>query len=120
VAVHGLERTGYIDKTGNLARKRQPDSPIRIAKEIDQVHVNTTAACVISDEVWQRRITIRKTGSSSAVVWNPWIEKTASLQDMGPDEWISMICVETANAGENAVMLASGGVHRMAATISVE
>jgi glucose-6-phosphate 1-epimerase len=120
VAVHGLEGTTYIDKTDGFSRKVQPDGPIRIAKETDQVHLNTTAACVISDPSWDRRIVIGKTGSNSTVVWNPWIAKAAAFQDMAPDEWQAMICVETANVAGNAVTLAAGGTHRLTTTIRVE
>jgi glucose-6-phosphate 1-epimerase len=120
VAVHGLEGATYIDKTDSFSRKVQPDTPIRISKETDQVHMNSTAACVISDPSWDRRIVITKTGSNSTVVWNPWIAKAAALEDMAPDEWQSMVCVETANVGGNAVTLAPGDSHRLTATISVE
>jgi glucose-6-phosphate 1-epimerase len=120
IAVHGLEGTTYIDKTDSFSRKVQPDAPIRIGKETDQVHVNSTAACVIADPPWGRRIVIGKTGSSSTVVWNPWIAKAATLEDMAPDEWQAMICVETANVAGNAVTLAAGDSHRLTATISVE
>ena len=120
VAVSGLEGTAYIDKTDGFSRKIQGNDPIRVNKETDQVHMNSAAACVISDEPWGRRIVIRKSGSHSTVVWNPWIAKTATLADMAPDEWQGMICVETANVAENAVTLGSGDSHRMTATISVE
>jgi D-hexose-6-phosphate mutarotase len=110
----------YIDKTDGFARKLQPDAPIRIGKETDQVHLNTTAACTISDPAWSRRIVIRKTGSNSTVVWNPWIAKTAALPDMAPDEWQGMICVETANVADNALTLAPGDSHQLTAAISLE
>jgi len=120
LAVHGLEGTTYIDKTDGFSRKVQPNAPIRIGKETDQIHLNSTGACVISDVPWDRRIVVHKTGSNSTVVWNPWIAKTATLQDMAPDEWEGMICVETANVAENTVTLASGDSHRLTATIGVE
>jgi glucose-6-phosphate 1-epimerase len=53
-------------------------------------------------------------------VWNPWAELTAKLADMEPEGWHGMLCVETANAGENAVTLAPGAVHTMRAIVSVE
>jgi glucose-6-phosphate 1-epimerase len=120
VTVHGLEGTTYIDKTDGFSRKVQPDAPIRIAKETDQVYLNSTAACVISDPPWGRRIAIAKTGSNSTVVWNPWVAKAATFQDMAPDEWQAMVCVETANVAGNAVTLAAGDTHRLTATITVE
>jgi glucose-6-phosphate 1-epimerase len=120
IAVHGLEGTTYIDKTDAFSHKVQPDAPIHIAKETDQVHLNSTAAVVISDPAWNRRIVISKTGSNSTVVWNPWITKAAALEDMAPDEWQSMICIETANVAGNAVTLAAGDSHHLTATVTVE
>jgi glucose-6-phosphate 1-epimerase len=119
VTLDGLEGTAYIDKTDGFTRKIQPDAPIRVEKETDRVHLNTTAACTISDPQWDRRIVIRKTGSHSTVVWNPWIAKTAALADMAPDDWQEMLCVETANVADDAVTLAPGDSHRLTATISV-
>ena len=120
IAVHGLEGTTYIDKTDAFSRKVQPDEPVRIGKETDQVHLDSTAACVISDPTWGRRIVLSKTGSNSTVVWNPWIAKTATLEDMALDEWQAMICVETANVAGNAVTLPAGDSHNLTATIKVE
>jgi len=118
--VTGLEGTTFIDKTDGFQRKVQPDAPVRAAKETDQVHVNTTATCVVNDEAWNRRIVVEKSGSNSTVVWNPWIEKTAGMSDMAPDDWRGMICVETANAADNAVTLAPGETHRLTTVIWVE
>ena len=120
VSLTGLEGTEYLDKADNFARKRCPDAPIRIDRYTDQVHVNTTAACVIEDAAWARRIVIEKSGSQTTVVWNPWSDKTPTFADMAPDEWRGMLCVETANAGENAVRLAPGATHRMRAVIRIE
>jgi len=39
---------------------------------------------------------------------------------MGADEWHEMLCVETVNAGENAVTLEHGKTHTMQAHITVE
>jgi glucose-6-phosphate 1-epimerase len=120
VMVSGLEGTTYIDKTDGFQRKTQCNEPIRIAKECDQVHLSTSATCVIYDAAWNRRIFVEKSGSNSTVVWNPWIEKTQTMVDMAPDDWKKMICLETANAAENVVRLAPGESHRMTALIRLE
>lgn len=118
-SVTGLEGTTLIDKTDHFIRKVQPDEPVRATKETDQVHLNTTATCVVHDPVWKRKIFVEKTGSNSTVVWNPWIAKTAAMSDMGPDEWQGMICVETANAADNAVTLGTGESHTLTTLIRV-
>ncbi|MDE3195592.1 MAG: D-hexose-6-phosphate mutarotase [Acidobacteriota bacterium] len=119
VAVEGLAATSYIDKTDGFRRKTQVEPRIRIAKENDAVFLNTAEACVVKDPGWGREIVVEKSGSLSTVVWNPWVEKTAGMSDMGPDDWKGMICIETAKAADNAVKLAAGDTHRMTARISV-
>jgi D-hexose-6-phosphate mutarotase len=54
------------------------------------------------------------------VVWNPWEAKARSLADLGAEAWPHFVCVEPANAAENAVTLAPGGVHRMEMVVRVE
>jgi len=53
------------------------------------------------------------------VIWNPWMEKTKSMSDMGAESWKEMLCVETANAADNAVHLSPGASHTLAARIRV-
>jgi glucose-6-phosphate 1-epimerase len=118
-SVSGLEGTTYIDKTDGSRRKQSGSDALRIAKETDQVHMGTEASCVIHDPAWNRRITIAKRGSHTTVVWNPWIEKSAAIGDMAPDDWQNMICVETANAVNDAVHLQPEAVHALSARISV-
>jgi glucose-6-phosphate 1-epimerase len=119
-SVLGLKDTMYIDKTDGFKRKLQGAEPLRISKETDQVHLNTRAACTVWDPVWNRRIIIEKGGSNSTVIWDPWSEKSKDMFDMEPDGWKQMICVETANAAENAILLAPGASHKMTARIRVE
>ncbi len=124
-SVSGLEGTTFLDKTdldetGGFKRKQLGSEPFRIAKETDYVFVNTKATCVIHDPVWNRRIVVAKSGSDSTVVWNPWIGKTMGMHDMDADGWKGMLCIETANAADNAVRLSPGESHTLAAVIRVE
>jgi glucose-6-phosphate 1-epimerase len=119
-SVSGLEGTTYIDKTDGFKRKKLGNEPLRVAKETDEVHLSTHATCVVRDPVWQRHIIVEKSGSDSTVIWNPWIEKTKGMSDMAPDDWMGMICVETANAADNAVHLLPGAARTMTALIRVE
>ena len=112
-SVTGLEGTTYIDKTDGFSRKPQGPEPLRLAKATDSVYLKTAAACTVTDPVWERKIVVEKSGSASTVVWNPW----AGMADMDAEQWPGMICVETANASDNAVTLAGGAVHKMSAVI---
>jgi glucose-6-phosphate 1-epimerase len=42
------------------------------------------------------------------------------MPDFGDDEWPAMVCVETANALDDAITLPPGGEHRLRAEIHVE
>ena len=120
VRVHGLEGTPYLDKTEAMARKPGAKGPIAISAETDRVYLDTTATVTIEDPGWERRIVIAKTGSASTVLWNPWIAKARAMPDFGDDEWPRMLCVETANVGEQALTLAPGATHELGATLGVE
>ena len=117
--IRGLENAEYLDKVENFARKTQ-QGPIIIDSEVDRVYLNTEADCLIEDQGLKRRIRIAKKGSSSTVVWNPWVEKADKMGDFGPEGHRGMVCVETANAIENVVTVAPGAEHKLVAVISVE
>jgi glucose-6-phosphate 1-epimerase len=119
IDITGLAGVDYLDKVDGQKRKNQSQSPIRFEGETDRVYVDTQSSCILTDPVLARRITVAKSGSNSTVVWNPWTDKAQAMKDFGDDEWVKMVCIETANAGPNAVTLESGGVHEMSATIGV-
>lgn len=113
VRVAGLSGCDYWDKVGGSTLKKQ-DGMIQFAGETDRVYVNTAAECVIEDDRLKRRIRVAKSGSLSTVVWTPWTAKAARMGDLGqPDGWRAMLCVESANALENAVRVAAGARHTL-------
>lgn len=115
VRIEGLAKCAYVDKIDNCTRKMQAGA-IEIAHEVDRIYLGGTASVsLIDDGASQRRVSIMSRGSRSAVVWNPWIDKTARLGDMGgPDAYRHMVCIETANAGDDVVKVDRGGQHVMA------
>ena len=111
----GLEDTPYLNALDG-ADYRQTGS-IHFSQETDQVYKNTSSTVVIHDPVFQRNITIEKSGSQSTVVWNPWIDKTAAFADMEDSEYHDFVCVETANALEDVYLLKPGASHTLGTTI---
>jgi len=118
VAVLGLDQTEYLDKVRDFERFTQ-SGPIAIEGEVDRVYLNTNREVIIKDPVLGRRIHIHKRGSGSTIVWNPWIEKSEQMGDMGADGYLHMLCVESGNAFENAIVLEPGGEHRLVAEYSL-
>jgi len=117
ISVHGLEGAGYVDRLQPGKSFLQDQNPIRFAGETDRSYLSTTATCRIEDPTLGRQITIEKSGSATTVVWNPWVDKSKAMPDFGDDEWPGMVCIETANAAANAVVLAPGGEHEMTARL---
>jgi glucose-6-phosphate 1-epimerase len=116
--VHGLFESEYLDKNANFARKTQTDPILTFTGPIDRPYLDTTSPIVIDDPALHRRITVTKGNSNTTVVWNPWAN--AGLPDMSQDGWRHMLCIESANAIENALTLQSREAHVMETAISVE
>jgi glucose-6-phosphate 1-epimerase len=116
-SVLGLDGREYVDKTDSMKRKRLAVGPFRPTGETDRVFPGTMAACTVMDPVLGRRLIVDKTGSATTVVWNPWSDKAARMADLGPDQWPGMLCVEAANAMDDAVTLGPGERHAMGVVI---
>lgn len=110
--LHGLDDTDYLDKTDNLKRKHQR-GPVTINEEVDRIYLDTTSDCVIEDKVLKRNIIIVKCGSHSTVVWNPWQELANKMGDLGEQGYKKMLCVESCNAAEDAVLVEPGKAHQL-------
>jgi glucose-6-phosphate 1-epimerase len=120
VQVLGLDGIRYLDKTDGGTEKTQV-GPVTIAQEVDRVYQNVTAAeLVIADPIFDRRICIAAQGSKTAIVWNPWVDITAGMADLDDADYQRFVCVETANAADDAVTIAPGSVARLVATYRVK
>jgi glucose-6-phosphate 1-epimerase len=117
VEITGLESTHFIDKVDGGRIHPPAGVPIRFTRETDRVYLDTEDLCTLDDGT--RTIEVRKSGSQSTVVWNPWISKAQRMADFGDEEWQQMVCIETANVGPNAVVLSPGETHSSVAEIYV-
>lgn len=115
VSLKGLEPTTFIDKTDGMRQKPASHAPLTFTGPTDRVYPDTSATCVIHDHLARRSVTNTKTNSNTTVVFNPWRE----MPDLGPDEWHELLCVETVNAGKNAITLAPKSAHTMQTKITV-
>lgn len=119
VSIAGLDETEYADKLLDYWRDTQ-EGEIQFNQEFDRVYVGTRAPVTIQDPILRRNIRIEKKGSNTTVVWTPWQKKAHQMPDMPKDDsWRHMICVETANAMENLVMINPGYTHILAVEYSV-
>ena len=118
VRVRGLDSVQYLDKTDSNRKKTQ-HGEIGIVSETDRVYFDTQGPVELEDPALQRRTRVTKQNSLTTVVWNPWVQKARALSDLGNNEWMQMICIETSNVSDFAVDLAPGEQHRMKALVRV-
>jgi glucose-6-phosphate 1-epimerase len=119
VAVEGLDGCIYIDKMDDAKEKHQQGA-VTINEQTDRIYTGVSGDLVINDPSLSRRIRIHSEGSNSAVVWNPWIEQSATMGDFGDEEYKQMICVETANAGPDQVTVPGNGEYHLSVSYSLE
>jgi len=119
VEVTGLEQSSYLDKVVEFDRLPASGELITFNSEVDRIYDQNVGEIQIHDLGLNRTITITSDGSASAIVWNPWLEKSKAMADFGDDEYNRMICVETANAGEDRRELAPRESHKLKVKYSI-
>ncbi len=118
VVVEGLADRRYIETLEGWQECRQ-QGDLHITGETDRIYLDLPPQLSLVDSGWQRRISLRTSGSASAVLWNPWIDKAQRLSQFVDDAWQRMLCIETANVLGDRVLLQSGERHSLTLTISV-
>jgi glucose-6-phosphate 1-epimerase len=119
VKLSGLDGAKYIDKVDGRKTKQQAGELTFVA-DTDLLFPGTTKPVTIIDPLLGRKITVEKSGSNTTSIFNPWSTRARTISDLGPDNWVGMLCVETLNVEENEVTLPPRAVHQMQARISVE
>jgi len=116
-AIAGLDGQFYHDKlTGQSATW---PTGFRVDQEIDRIVLDRGEPLRLNRG--DGHITrIKRQGSRSVVVWNPWVEKSKSLSNFNDDDYQQMLCLEAANAAEDARLLKAGHSHTLICEISSE
>jgi glucose-6-phosphate 1-epimerase len=117
ISISGLEDVTYIDTLTETEEIQKGD--IFICEETDRIYLNSSHTVSIYDPTWNRSIFIDKIGSQSTVIWNPWIDKSKSMADLGDDEYRNFVCVETANARTDVYQLAPNASHTLSTQITI-
>ncbi|WP_392544137.1 D-hexose-6-phosphate mutarotase [Oryzobacter telluris] len=115
--LEGLDGRSYFDKVAGTERVQS--GPVGFAGETDAVF-RTSEPVTVVDPVLGRRLVVSTEGAANVVVWNPWADKAAEVPDIGDDDWTGFLCVEGANAFENAVTVAPGDSHSLTYRVEVE
>ncbi len=106
--LHGLEHTRFLDQLCASAGYNSGDTqPVSFSSETDRIYQQASGHYQIRSAL-ESTINIHSTSCSSVVVWNPWSEKAARLNDMPGDAWKNMLCVECGQVDTATVHLAAG------------
>lgn len=119
VHVMGFENSRYIDTLDDW-REQHQHGAIQFSGETDRIYLDVPRTVQLHDSGWNRTIHLRATNSVSAVVWNPWIEKSKRLSQFAHDAWREMVCIETANVLDDMIELAPQAAHTLALEIHCE
>ncbi|MDD5400477.1 MAG: D-hexose-6-phosphate mutarotase [Sulfurimonas sp.] len=113
VSIKGLDKKPYLDA---LTWKNEvQNGDIAFNQEVDRVYQEVDSEIVLGDK--NREIHIKNDGSLSVVVWNPWIEKCKRMSAMRDDAYQNMLCIESANAFDDARVIKPNESHVLKATI---
>lgn len=95
---------------------KQPSDEVIFDRETDRVYTQLSPLQTLhtADGV----IEVGRENSQSAVLWNPWIEKSQRLSRFNSDDYKTMVCLEAANVLEDKVTLAPGDSHELTTTIA--
>ena len=109
VKIEGLDACSYVDTLSDA--KELQVGEIIINAECDRVYQEVKSDIVLKDD--NRSIRVQSEGSSSVVVWNPWIEKGSRMSGMQAKAYKEFVCIETANAFDDFVLIKAGESHSL-------
>lgn len=112
--ITGLEGADYWDKVDSRVQTQR--DAVTLDSETDRVY--TSGGPVRIDD-GERTIEVTTTGASSTVVWNPWQTKARAMADFGDDDYLRMVCVESGNVLQHAIVVPPGEQHEMSVTYKV-
>jgi glucose-6-phosphate 1-epimerase len=109
ITIKGLEQKIYLDTLTNDSLYESES--ITIDKEIDRVYQGVDENIELVDN--NKKVTLATTGSSSAIVWNPWIEKCSKMSYMNKNAYKEFVCIESANAFDDFKTVKSQKSHTL-------
>ncbi len=116
VEIRGLEGCDYLDQLEQLARKRQIGVVV-FDREVDRIYLEGPERVQVTGTSAGIPMELLSRGSRSTVVWNPWIDKARRMPDFGDEDYLQMVCVETANAGPDQRRLRPKATHELGVRI---
>ena len=101
--LEGLDGISYLDKVTDAEQEEIQKGYISISEEVDRIYINPPSKLTLHNE--EQKISIQSNGSKTTVVWNPWVDISKNSGDLSDDAYLHFICVETANAAKDIIVI---------------
>ncbi|MCL1039730.1 D-hexose-6-phosphate mutarotase [Shewanella submarina] len=116
--IHQLKATGFSGaKYIEFAKGPYPQEgdEVRFDKETDRVYTELGPVQLLHTP--DGTIEVSRENSQSAVLWNPWIDKSKWLSRFNDEDYLTMVCHEAANVLEDKLVLEPGQEHVLTTSI---
>lgn len=116
--IHQLRATGFAGSQyiefgeGPYA---QVEDEVRFERETDRVYTGLSELQKLHTP--NGTILVSREQSHSAVLWNPWIDKSKRLARFQEQDYLSMVCLEAANVLEDKLVLGPKQSHTLTTEI---
>jgi len=119
--VYGLTNYSYIDTTpeGNYEVKVEERERIPIIKETDYIYFDVDQNSFKVQTGFKKDISIEKYTFQDVIVYNPWIAKARTLDDLGEEGYPYMLCFEVGRVSK-PIELEAGGVYEGGQVLTIE
>jgi glucose-6-phosphate 1-epimerase len=115
LSLTGLQGATYYDQLLDM-ESFQSEASLTFISETDRIYKAPDGDINIIQNKGPG-IVIEQDHGGAVVVWNPWLEKSASMSDFPNDGYQTMVCVEAANTLYQTINLAPGSRHSIKQTI---
>ena len=113
VQIHGLGAS-YVDK---LDSSREKEAGIfSLDRAIDRVYTQPGPSTEL--QTGSHHLVLDHGNADSIVVWTPWVEGSAAMNDVNNDAWTQMVCVETAITAPSGIAVPPDDEHSLFVKIS--
>lgn len=113
--IKGLNNKPYYNKVDNSFNNIQAGM-LRFTQEVDRVYQDINTPLQIQDG--HDIITVKTEGSETVVIWNPAEALSSKMADLS--DYQTMLCVESANALEDAPTIQANESHCLTTVLSHE
>lgn len=100
--ITGFDGVEYVDMLQAEKPTVQQVGDIVFATEVDRIY---QASPIIGLTTPDYTANLTSKNSLSTIIWNPWTQKSQTLDQFLPDDFEKMLCIETANADKDRVEL---------------